>query len=123
MLKLPCETRFCNKNEVMETFVCAPFAKWEATQNEGVKTKVVHVHSLLNSHQFWDGVGDAYHVMMLVMLALQQLDTRLPNIGKVWMAWWTVQPSLNDPQELDNNIVKPIMLWLYGLDLIALCIA
>ena len=56
---------------------------------------------------FWDRVGDVYHVMMPVMLALRQLDTRLPSIGKVWMAQWTVQKSLKDPQELDKSTAKP----------------
>ena len=81
MLKLPCETRFCtnfytvesilrNKNAVMETFVCAPFAEWETVQNERVKTKVMDVRSLLSRQQFWDSLGDSYHVMMPVMLAL-----------------------------------------------------
>ena len=104
------ESLLRNKNEVMETFVCASFAEWEVTQNERVKNKVAHVRGLLSNRQFWDSVGDVYHVMMPIMLSLRQLDTRLPimlalrqldtrfpNIGKVWMAWWTVQQSLKDP--------------------------
>lgn len=118
MLKLPCETRFCtnfytvesllrNKNAVMETFVCAPFADWETSQNERVKSKVTDVRSLLSNRQFWDSVGDSYHVMMPIMLALRQMDSASANIGKVWMAWWSVQQSLKNPEELQNSIIKP----------------
>lgn len=81
MLKLPCETRFCtnfymvesllwNKNAVLETFVCAYFSEWEATQTTTIKGKVVRLRVLIVNQKFWDEVGDVYHVMMHIMLSL-----------------------------------------------------
>lgn len=100
MLELPCETRFCtnfyileslikNKNVVMETFVCATFFDWHQTVK--MKSKIGVIHDLLAKCQFWKDIVDVHNnVMMSIMLALRQLDSRLPNIGKVWMAWWTM---------------------------------
>ena len=118
MLRLPCETRFGtnfymvesllkNKNAVLETFVCASFSEWEATQTAAIKEKILDHQNLLADNHFWDEMVDVYHVMMPIIFALRQLDTKLPNIGKVWMAWWTIQESLHNPEELVNSIVKP----------------
>lgn len=118
MLKLPCETRFCtnfytvesllrNKNAVMETFVCAPFFEWEGEQPEWTKQKVRDLKIWIDDRHFWDDIGNTYLVMMPVMLALRQLDQKMPNLGKVWMAWWTVQMSLESPEEPSQCLVKP----------------
>lgn len=46
--------------------------------------------------------------MILVILALRQLDSRAPNIGKVYMAWGrTIQESLRKPEETQESNVKP----------------
>lgn len=118
MLRLPYKTRFAtnfymaesllqNKNAVLETFVCASFYEWEADQTEAVKAKIVRLRNDVPSRVLWDEVGDAYHVMMSVILALRQLDSRAPNIGKVYMAWWTIQESLKKPKEPQESYVKP----------------
>ena len=118
MLRLPCETRFatnfymaesllCNKNAMMETFVSAPFSEWEADQTEYVKVKILSLRNDIASKVFWDEVGDAYHTMMPIIFALRQLDSRAPNIGKVYMAWWTIQESLKKPEEPQESFVKP----------------
>ena len=101
MLKLPCKTRFCtnfytveslikNKNAVMETFVCASFFDWEEEQSVKTKSKIGIIRDMLANRLFWEDVVDVHNVMMPIMLALRQLDSSLPNVGKVWMAWWTV---------------------------------
>lgn len=118
VLRLPCETRFAtnfymvesllqNKNAVMETFVCGPFTEWETDQPQLVKAKVTRLRNDIASRVFWDEVGDVYHVMMPVVFALRQLDCRAPNIGKVYMAWWTIQESLKKPEEPQESYAKP----------------
>ena len=59
-----------NKNAVLETFVCAPFSEWEVAQSLVVKAKIQGLREDIASKAFWDAVGDMYHVMMPVMLAL-----------------------------------------------------
>ena len=82
MLRLPCKTRFAtnfhmvesllqNKNAIIETFVCTPFLELEASQALYVKKKILKLRDKIASKAFWDDVGDAYHVMMLVILALR----------------------------------------------------
>lgn len=118
MIRLPCETRFAtnfymvesllrNKSAVMETFVCGPFSEWEASQSEYIKVKILSLRENISSKVFWDDVGDAYHVMMPIIFALRQLDSRAPNIGKVYMAWWSIQESLKKPEEPQESFVKP----------------
>ena len=50
---------------------------------------------------------DAYHVVMPVMYAIRAMDQSVANIGKVWMTWWTVQRSLEEPEELKDSLAKP----------------
>ena len=49
---------------------------------------------------------DAYHVMMPVMYAIRNLDARAPNLGKVWMQWWTIQRILECPKKLEDLVVE-----------------
>ena len=62
------------------------FFEWEADQTEYVKIKILSLRNDIASKVFWDEVGDAYHTMMPIIFALRQLDSRAPNIGKVYMA-------------------------------------
>ena len=91
----------------METFVSAPFFEWKADQTEYVKVKILSLRNDIASKVFWDEVGDAYHTMMPIIFALRQLDSRAPNIGKVYMAWWTIQESFKKPEEPQESFVKP----------------
>lgn len=63
MLRLPCKTRFVtnfymaesllrNKNDVMETFVCAAFFEWETGQTVVVKAKIVRLRDNIASKVF-----------------------------------------------------------------------
>lgn len=115
-LKLPAETRFCtyyytlesllrNRDAVVETFSCMDFHEWEKEQTENIKEKVKGLKASLNKSAWWKSVVDAYHVMMPVMYAIRNLDQRSPNLGKVWMTWWTVQRSLECPEKLKDSIV------------------
>ena len=58
------------KNVVLETFVCAPFSKWEVTQTIFEKEKIMRLREDIASKAFWDDIKDVYRVMMPVMLAL-----------------------------------------------------
>ena len=49
---------------------------------------------------------EAYHVMMPLMFLIRVLDQRMPNLGKVWMTWWTIQRSLECPKKLKESIVE-----------------
>ena len=101
------ESLLHTKNAVLETFVCAPFSEWEVSQSLLLKGKIQILRDDIASKAFWDDVGDVYHVMMPVMLALRQIDCKAPNMGKVYMAWWTIQESLKNPEEPKESYVKP----------------
>ena len=80
MLCLPYETRFAtnfymaesllrNKSAVMETFVSTHFFEWEAGQTEYIfKAKDLSLRDDITSKVFWDEVGDAYHIMMPIIM-------------------------------------------------------
>lgn len=117
MLKLPAETRFCthfytfesllrNKDAVIHTFTCMEFHDWESTQSGKVREKIKVLKTTLQKKNWWNGVMDAYHVMMPVMYAIRNLDQRSPTLGKVWMQWWTVQRSLECPEKLEHSVVE-----------------
>ena len=38
---------------------------------------------------------------------IRYIDQSVANIGKVYMTWWTVQRSLECPEELEDSVVKP----------------
>ena len=65
------ESLLRNNNVVMETFVCASFSNWEACQAQVVKENIARLRDDIAIKAFWDEVGDVYHVMMPVILALQ----------------------------------------------------
>ena len=95
-----------NKNTILKTFVCALFFEWEVAQSLVVKAEIRRLREHIASKTFWDDVGDVYHVMMPVMLALQKFDCRAPNMGKFYMAWWTICKSLKKPKEPQESYVK-----------------
>ena len=61
------------------------FHEWQSNQPKKVKEKIKLLKSSLAKKAWWNSVMDAYHVMMLVMYAIRNLDQRAPNLGKVWM--------------------------------------
>ena len=61
---------------------------------------------MLTRKSWWGGAIDAYHVMMPVMYAIRNLDQRAPNLGKVWMQWWTVQRSLECLEKMEQSVVE-----------------
>ena len=116
MLKLPAETKFCthfytlesilrNKCSIIDTFNCTSFNEWQEEQSERVKEKIVLLRGFISKPTWWRGVMDVYHVMMPVMFAVRNLDQRAPNLGKVWMTWWSIQQSLESPEPLKESIV------------------
>ena len=82
------------------------FHEWQSNQPEKVKEKIKLLKSSLAKKAWWNSVMDAYHVMMPVMYAIRNLDQRAPNLGKVWMQWWTVQQSLECPEKLEHLVVE-----------------
>ena len=119
MLNLLAETRFCtyfytvesllmkNKAPIQDTFSCIAFQVWEAGESEKVKTKVFNIRKNLRKDKWWKDVASVYHVMMPVMYGIRYMDQSVANIGKVYMTWWTVQQSLECPEELEDSVVKP----------------
>ena len=65
------ESLLHNKNVILETFVCAPYFEWETGQGQVVKKNIVRLRDDNSSKAFRDEVGDVYHVMMIVILALR----------------------------------------------------
>ena len=82
------------------------FNDWECTQNAKVREKIVELKASMNKKTWWKDVIDAYHVMMPVMYAIRNLDQKAPNLGKVWMQWWIVQCSLENPEKLEDSVVE-----------------
>ena len=118
MLKLPTETRFCthfytlesllrNKAAIVETFTCMAFHDWEDDESDSAKEKINHIRSDLGKERWWKDVASAYHVMMPVMYAICYMDQSVATMGKVWMTWWTMQQSLQNPEEIKDSVVKP----------------
>ena len=116
MLKLPAKTRFCthfytlesllrNKCSVIDTFNCTAFDDWQLDQVERVKEKIAHLRGSINKPIWWRSVMDVYHIMMPVMFAICNLDQRAPNLGKVWMTWWTIQESIENLEPIKESIV------------------
>ena len=92
---------------MIETFSCQSFYDWEADETNARKRKISAMRSTLNKEKWWKSVIDAYHVMIPVMYAISAMDQSVANVGKVWMTWWTVQRSLEDPKELKDSLAKP----------------
>ena len=49
---------------------------------------------------------DVYHIVMLVMYAICNLDQKAPNLEKVWMNWWIVHQSLEKLVQVKESIVE-----------------
>lgn len=94
-----------NKDALKETFLSTAYRRWEEVKKKNIQTKSTELKRLVNRDMFWKDVAYAYHIMMPIMYAIRPLDTRLPNVGKVWMTWWGVQQSLENPEELKDSIV------------------
>ena len=71
-----------------------------------MKEKNAHLQAFLNKQSWWKSVIDVYHVMLPVMYAIHNLDQKAPNLGKVWMNWWTVQQNLEKPKQLKKSIME-----------------
>ena len=78
----------------------------ESTQVVKVKEKIKVLNALLTKRAWWNNVMDMYHVMMPIMYAICNLDARAPNLGKVWMQWWTIQRSLECLKKLEDSVVE-----------------
>ena len=95
-----------NKVATVETFSCVDFHDWEYGESVIAKEKINHIHENLSKGKWWKDVASAYHVMMLVMFAIRNMDQSVANVGKVWMTWWTMQQSLENLEELKDRVVK-----------------
>ena len=82
------------------------FHDWECTQNAKFKEKAAKLKVAMNKKTWWKSVIYAYHVMMPVMYAICNLNQKTPNLVKVWMQWWTVQCSLENPKKLEDSVVE-----------------
>ena len=77
---------------------------WEDDESDSAKEKINHIRSDLGKETWWKDVASAYHVMMPVMYAIRHMDQSVATMGKVWMTWWTMQQSLQNPKD---SVVKP----------------
>ena len=80
-----------NKDAIIKTFACMAFHDWECTPNEKVKEKAAELKVAMNKKTWWKSVIDAYHVVMLVMYAICNLNQKAPNLGKVWSSMSCMQ--------------------------------